>query len=327
MLFSFITVCQPAFAGWQDSTLNPLEEFEEFTVDTVVTTLSSSSHVSPTSSKESGGIYWTLTLLFFTILAGVFVRYKYTRQFRSVFLVFSVAILGFYAGACPCAIQSLQNNILLVSGKTVNWHSLIYFAGLIPVTYLFGRVFCGWICQLGALQEFIFQTSRFKLLQNKRSQQIMRKIRIAVVLLLVIQLLITGTNLYKHIDPFRVIYNFYSSYPVGWWLVAVLVISSFLIYRPFCKTICPVGLLLGLISKIPGASVLGVKESCITCKRCNNQCSIRAITHENKVSILDNQECIRCGECLNGCVKDALSFSRNSQKHPSKVKCKATGNI
>lgn len=321
-LILFVIFYLPSAAQGPDSNQHALDQFEDFSTDTVVTSLSSSGPASVaahTSSHEPGHFYWVVAVLAITVIAGIFVRFANTRPFRSLFLVASVVVLGFYAGACPCPIQSMQHGVLALSGTPVKWHSLIYFAGLLPITYLFGRIYCGWICHLGALQELIFRTSGFRLLQGARSQLIMRIIRGIVLLALVIQLLVTQTYLFREIDPFPVVYNFYASHAIGWWLVGILVVSSFLLYRPFCKTICPVGLVLGWISKLPGASVLAAKDNCNACKRCNNQCSIRAITRDGNVSKLDNQECIRCGECLNGCPRDAMGFSFKSKKHPSRT--------
>ena len=80
---------------------------------------------------------------------------------------------------------------------------------------------------------------------------------------------------------------------LGWVLLAALLVASVLIHRPFCKTVCPIGLLLGWVSKIPGASVLGPGDHCLGCSACNGACRINAITREAKASVLDNQECIR----------------------------------
>lgn len=264
---------------------------------------------------------WAIGILLVTVLAGILVRFKHTRNLRTVFLVASLAILGFYKGACPCPIQSLQNTAFFIMGQDVKWQSLIYIIGLIPITYLFGRVFCGWICHLGALQEFIFGSSRLKLLQNAKAQKIMRIIRIIALTVLVVQVFITKTNLYKKIDPFAVIFNFYSIHITGYILAGILVISSIFIYRPFCKTFCPIGLILGWVSKIPGASVLGTKSNCLSCMSCNNNCKIRAITHYNKTSILENQECIRCGDCMDGCKKSSISFYFKGKKHAEKIEC------
>jgi polyferredoxin len=264
---------------------------------------------------------WAIGILLITVLAGILVRFRQTRNLRTVFLVASLAILGFYKGACPCPIQSLQNTAFYIMGLDVKWQSLVYIAGLIPITYLFGRVFCGWICHLGALQEFIFGSSRLKLLQNAKAQKIMRIIRIVALTALIVQVIITQTNLYKKIDPFAIIFNFHSISITGYVIAGILVISSIFIYRPFCKTLCPIGIILGWISKIPGASVLGTNSTCTSCSICSNNCKIRAITHDNKISILENQECIRCGDCLDGCKKNSITFYFKGKKHDEKTEC------
>lgn len=306
----------------QDSSTTYSDEFEEFKTDSAITTLSSP-EVKDHKKSSPSDIYWTSGVLLFTVLAGILIRFKKTRQLRSLFLVLSIIILGFYRGSCPCSIQSFQNGILLFTGNFIRWPSIILFLGLLLITYLFGRVYCGWICHLGALQEFIFNSSSFKLFQSDRSQKIMRYIRVTALFVLVSQLLVMQTNLYKTVDPFAVVYNFYSDYLIGWILVFIVIASSFVLYRPFCKTFCPVGLVLGWISKIPGASVLSVKQNCISCVKCNKGCTINAITRDSKISVLDNQECIRCGECLNGCPKDAISLSRKNRMHPAKVRLSA----
>lgn len=321
LLFTFLFLA-PLISFSQDSSLNSPDEFEEFTNDSAVINLSSPTLSSQHKKSSSTDLYWTLSVLGFTVLAGVFVRYKSTRQLRSLFLILSIAILGFYRAGCPCSIQSFQNGILLLTGNFIRWPSLILFPGLLIVTYFFGRVYCGWICHLGALQELIFKTSTFRLFQSERSQKIMRGIRITALVTLISQLLITHTNLYKQIDPFAVIFNFYSNNFIGWMLVAIVAASSFFLYRPFCKTLCPVGLALGWVNKIPGSSVLGVKPNCTPCQLCNRSCSINAITHDSKISKLDNQECIRCGECLISCKKDAITFFKKNKQHRSVIECK-----
>jgi len=267
---------------------------------------------------ERKGYMWSIGVLLFTILAGILVRFKQTRNFRTAFLVASIVILGFYRGACPCPIQSLQNTVFIFMGLDIKWQTLIYFVGLIPISYFFGKVFCGWICHLGALQEFIFMSSKFKLFQSEKAQKVMRYIRIVALIALIVQIVITQTNLFKKIDPFAIIYNFHSTYIVGWILVAILIVSSIFMYRPFCKTLCPIGLILGWISKIPGASVLGANHKCSSCISCNNSCAINAITRDSSFSVIDNQECIRCGDCLDGCKNSSLSFHFKSKKYESK---------
>lgn len=151
----------------------------------------------------------------------------------------------------------------------------------------------------------------------------MRAIRIVFLIALIVQLIITKTNIFKHYDPFKVAFNLIGTNTLSWVLLALLLVSSVFIYRPFCKTVCPIGLILGWISKIPGASVVGTNGSCTGCTSCNSNCKINAITRTKKYSKLDNQECIGCGECVSSCKKNALGFFRNNKNnHHDKIACK-----
>lgn len=268
-------------------------------------------------------LYWVLVILVFTILAGVFVRHEKTRNYRGLFLLASLLILGFYRGACPCPIMSLHHTLFAVFGINANWIGMIWILALLPITYFFGKVWCGWICHLGALQEFIFLPGKIKIMQSKKAQNIMRYIRTFLLIALIVQIAITQSNIFKTIDPFKVAFNLRATNAVGWILLGLLLLSSVFIYRPFCKTVCPIGLILGWISKLPGASIIAPNKSCVACKSCFTNCDIKAITRDSNISQIDNQECIACGKCTTECKKEAMSFVRNSKQYGSKSICKA----
>ena len=270
------------------------------------------------AKNRKSALYWVLGSLFFTILAGIFVRFRETRYLRGIFLITAIIVLGFYHGACPCPIMSFQNLILMGVGADVHWQKIIWFVALIPITYLLGKVWCGWICHLGALQEFIFLPGRLNILKSEKSQKIMRMIRIVLLVVLIAQLIITRTNYLVKIDPFKVAFNLFSTNITGYILLILLLISSIFIFRPFCKMICPIGLVLGWISKIPGASVIGVNNEYNACDLCSSACKINAITRDNKSSAIDNQECIACGECIDSCPQKGLSFFRKGKKGKDK---------
>lgn len=258
--------------------------------------------------------YWAFGILMFTILAGIFARFKTTRLLRPLFLLAAIVILGFYRGG-PFIISSFHNTYLFLTNTTDKWPAIVLFLGIIPITYFFGRVLCGWICYLGAIQEFLY-INRIKIFQTEKAQKIMRRIRYVVFALLLIRLTITNVIEWSIVCPFKVILNLYSTNTTGYILLGILLVSSLFIYRPFCKILCPVGLFLGWITKIPGASVLGIKPSCAGCKTCSTVCDINAITREKNISKLDNQECIMCGNCMSDCrIKSIQPFRKNREHH------------
>ena len=261
--------------------------------------------------------YWAVSILFFTMLAGFFVRHKKLRKLRPLFLLAAVVILGFYRGG-PGIISSFQNTYLFAIGATGKWTAMVLFLGVLVLTYFFGKVFCGWTCYLGAIQEFL-HIRKLEILYTEKAQKIMRIIRYVILGLLLIQLTITQGIEWSKIGPFKVIFNLYSPNITGYILLGILLVSSLFIHRPFCKMVCPAGLIFGWITKIPGASVLGITNSCAGCKTCNTACNINAITREGKTSKLDNQECIMCGECMNDCKIESIKPFKNTKNHHGKI--------
>lgn len=310
----------------QDEEFAPLEqqtdgdEFEEFSKSNEFQELSddeffefSNDHI-PGAATKADSIWanrnFTLSILVLvlTLIAGILVRFKTTRKLKIFMLLGTMIYLGFINGACPCMISSFQNVVLYIVGVEVKPILMLWFLGLIPLTYFFGKVWCGWVCHLGALQEFIFRPGVLKVLQDRKSQVALKWIRIFTLAVLLVQIIITRTNLFIHYDPFKVAFNLFSANTLGYVLLVIMLVSSVLIYRPFCRGFCPVGLILGWISIIPGAAKLSKNDTCIDCKRCSNLCKQNAMIYENKKSLLDNEDCIFCGDCMNSCTLSSLEI-------------------
>ncbi len=240
------------------------------------------------------------------ILISLFIKNEKVRKLRPFVLLASLAYLGFYKGGCPCMIMSMENSMLIILGKTVKWTSIVLFVSLLPLTYFFGKIWCGWLCPLGALQEFLSASSKFKLLQSNKAQRNLRYLRVFFLIAFIVQTAITQTYLWGKIDPFKVAFNLTASNTIGVVLLILLFVTSILIYRPFCRGMCPVGLVLGWVTMIPGAKKITKKEACIDCRCCSNVCKTKAIVNENNKTILNAQDCIVCGDCFGSCKKDAL---------------------
>ena len=297
--------------GFVESTSDEdeLESFDEFESldDGEVVELA---EVGPSGGDHHRGFKFALVSLLFTVVAGFFVRFKRLRTLRTAFLLGSLIVLGFWNGGCPCPISSFQNLVLWTMNVDVKVHSLVWFVGLVPVTYVFGRVWCGWVCHLGALQEFLHKPSAIAALRSERAQRTMRWLRYGLFAALAVQLVVMKENLFIHIDPFKVAFNLRSFYLTGWILLAILLVSSLHLYRPFCRSACPVGLVLGWVSRLPHASKLGISDDCRTCKLCTAACAPQAIQTVNREIRVRYEDCIACGTCMDACRKECISLNR-----------------
>lgn len=281
-----------------------------------------SDSATPEPAKSTEPAWWESPmfvepLVIFIILGFIAwgMRYERFRKFKGLFLLASVFYLGFYRAACPCMISSFQNTVLLIVGQPVKWMTIIFFLMLLPASYLFGKVWCGWLCHLGALQEFLFRGHKIHILNSLKAQKLLKIIQIVSFAFLCAYLVLTKTNVWCTIDPFLVAYNLYSANLTGWILLGIMLLSSVLIDRPFCRAFCPVGLVLGWIALLPGARRLDkLSVNCINCPNCAKACNHHAMIHSHKKTYLNNQDCIMCGDCISSCKKTALKIQPNIKK-------------
>lgn len=251
-------------------------------------------------------------LIAFALITLISLGMKYPSfvRFRGLFLLAGLVWFGFYRGGCDCMIGSFQNLVLGIGGWKFAWVHLIWLGALVVATYLFGRIWCGWLCHLGGIQDFLFRSSKLKILSGARSQKYLRIIRYVILVLWVLQLIWLKQNFYCQYDPFKSLFNLIFTDGISVFLLMLLLVSSVLIYRPFCRMICPVGVILGWISLLPGARRVRIKDGCVNCGSCSKGCEMHAIRKTSEKTSIDSENCIACGECTTicrkGCIKNDI---------------------
>lgn len=285
-------------------------EFEEATFEEVV-------DAEPLVNKSNKRLLVVVLSLFLaTALAGILVEYPKLRNLRYLFLLASLAVVGFgFGGSCPCMLKSFDNTLLFITGNEVKWASLVLFIGLIPLTYVFGRVWCGWICHFGALQEFIHKNSKWNFWKTPKAQKVLFGVQIGVFAIWVLWLLIAQTSYICKYDPFVKIFNLNINGIVNYIIVGFLIILSLFVNRPFCRAICPIGFVLGWVARIPYARRLHIKDFCIGCSKCKTRCDKGAIVGEKSIKHrVDANACIFCGECMSECPQQGFTTHEVKQK-------------
>lgn len=268
--------------------------------------LTNESNASPSNSLKD--VFTIQNILYLVLLLLGLVLYILKKfQFRYLLLLFSLAILGFYFGGCSCPVGSIEKMFLNPIGSKVFIASTFILAAVTVITLFKGRVFCGWVCPHGALQEFLYQ----KKIAIKISSSLDRKLKYLkyVVLVLVVALALTlGTGILCTFEPFKSIYNLSAT---GFVLIIVILTLAFsvFIYRPWCRYICPFGAYLGIVSFIGNKLHLvnsNVTNSCVLCKSCLRTCPANAIYDRDDHYEIDCKECFTCGDCFSCCPKNKL---------------------
>lgn len=244
----------------------------------------------------------TLLYIILIILSLIFVSLKFYKL-RFFTLLFSLIVLGFYFGGCLCPISYI-GKLFSVQFLSITFYIFLSLVIFISIVTLFkGRVFCGWVCPHGALQEFIYKIKTNKV---QKIEKYLKYLKYLILIIIIFLSFVYSQNYFCEIYPFKVLYNFSGT---GLILVFALIILFFsiFIYRPFCRFICPFGAYLGLISKLGEKLHLrkvNVTSSCIKCKKCSKECNANSIYEDDDCYKIDTKECFVCGDCEDSCPKN-----------------------
>ena len=217
---------------------------------------------------------------------------------RNLTLLFGLWYLGFTEKAYVSFITF--SNIMLVRFTPVSdyiqWYLLIVLVFIIAIGW--GRIYCGWICPFGAIQEFLNRAPLKRDLPPK-ADGLLKYLKFLLLPIIITGLLITRDVSFGNYEPFATIFSF-SGTPFHWAFLALVLILSLIISRPFCRYLCLIGAVQALISRW-SLFKLRVKEDCNNCGLCVKSCPVGAISTGLKKVRINLFECIRCNRCAITC--------------------------
>jgi polyferredoxin len=237
----------------------------------------------------------------------------------------------------------LEIDPLLALGTALATHTL--YAGmllsllvLIPTIFL-GRFFCGWVCPFGALHTFFSRLFR----PLKREEQVEAdryrplyalKYYVLAVFLVLAAFGVTQVGL---LDPIALLtrstatavfpavgaatggrilgtWTFHLAWLMGGILILLLLLNAVL-PRFFCRVLCPLGALLGVVSRFSLFRVHKNSEKCNECEQCLVNCHGAADPH----GTLRKSECYVCLECRETCPTGVITFQALPPEEDVKV--------
>ncbi len=232
---------------------------------------------------------------------------------------------GMNCYSCPgalfsCPIGSLQAT-LSARGFLISMYAVGF---MVLFGTVLGRAVCGFLCPFGLIQDLLYRIPFKRKIGKLRYEKPLRLLRVLVLTLFVILLPLLAVDITglgkpwfcKLICPVGtleagvplVLANSMIRGAIGFlytWKVLLLLLTlliSIVIYRPFCRYLCPLGLVYGLFNRFAFYRYEIDSERCTLCGLCQKRCKLDIAVFKNPNSI----DCIRCGECITSCPENAI---------------------
>ena len=238
----------------------------------------------------------------------------------------NLCVPGLNCYSCPGAVGSCPIGAMQAVIGSWNFRFAFYAAGfLMFVGALAGRFVCGWLCPFGLVQDLLHKIPFVKKIDTFKGDRLLRRLKYVILIVFVILLPmflvdVLGQGLpyfCKYICPagtleggiLLVLFNKSMRSALGWlyaWksvLLIVTVILSVIIYRPFCKYICPLGAVYSVFNPISVFRYRVDKEKCTGCGACAKVCKMQV----DPVKNANHPECIRCDACKKACPAKAIT--------------------
>lgn len=271
-----------------------------------------------------------LWVIFLSVVFALLKKGKISAQNRKWIYVAAVGLFGVFLGSDPSPMGTVKDAVVLLGSRGVIFPPrLVAFGIFILMVVLANKFICSWGCQLGTLQDLIFRLNRDSrdrkglYGQAKIPFPISNSARILFFLLLTSIAFIWATDIVGPIDPFKVFKPQVMGMASGLFVAIILVLSLF-VYRPWCHFFCPFGLISWLAEKI---SIFGIKvdyDKCVSCEACSEACPstvMDAILKQDRVV----PDCFSCGTCIEVCPANAISFECGKRPRPPAAKFSEQG--
>lgn len=206
----------------------------------------------------------------------------------------------------------------------VHESNIVLAVAVLAVAFVGRGFFCGWLCPFGALQEWIHAASarlvrRVPHLRRaprrpvpawvRRVDRVARYARYGVLIWAVGGAAVSGVLVFRDVDPWHALVTLAEiQFGVGAGLLALTLLLSTVVERPWCRYACPLGAVQGLVGKLSPVRIERQAASCAGCDLCTKACPMGIEVHT--ATRVSHTSCIGCLECVAACPsRDALGVT------------------
>ena len=225
-------------------------------------------------------------------------------------------------------LQMMPATLRLIGGAALG--NIAVVLGILLVALLAGRIYCSVICPLGVFQDIVLWLRRTlsrifpksKALRKRfRFNRECRWVRYPVAALVIAGIITSLQIVVALIEPYsaygRMVRSITGDGPAPLLIAAgvtfvAIVLCAWLWGRAYCNTICPVGTILGCVSRYQFFGVRVDEDKCIKCGACSRICKSSCI--EEGTLKIDYSRCVDCFDCIGACKQGAIGFGKTARK-------------
>ncbi len=231
------------------------------------------------------------------------------KIFRIGYLLFTLGFIGWFAQGQLSIVNITASIEALAAGNDLSFlladpMTVILWIFVGVTLLVWGRgSFCGWLCPFGAFQELVsLIATRLGLKRRRLRASIDRPLKrikylVLAAVIATIWLAPASTEIAVEVEPFKTAISLYFArdWPYVGWAVGLLALSI-LVYRGYCRYICPLGAALAVFDPLRRWGWIARREACGTpCQTCRHRCEYQAIAPAGKVAY---SECFQCLDCV-----------------------------
>lgn len=243
----------------------------------------------------------------------------------------SLCVPGLSCYSCPGALGSCPIGSLQAVLASRNYSFSFYLTGFfLFIGALLGRFVCGWLCPFGLFQDLLYRIPVIKKIKRVPGDKWLRFVKYGILLIFVILLPMVVLDVVGQGEPWFCKWICPSGTLMAGWplifanngirqaagllfvwknfILIMVILLSVVIFRPFCKYLCPLGAIYGFFNRVSFCHLKIDRSRCVKCHDCSRACNMNIHVEENP----NSRECIRCGNCISACRKNAISIDLGS---------------
>ena len=216
----------------------------------------------------------------------------------------TMCVPGLNCYSCPAATGACPIGAFQAVVGSSKFKFTYYITGFfILLGVLLGRFICGFLCPFGLIQDLLNKIPFPKKIRTFRGDKLLRKLKYVILLVFVVLMPLFVVDIMGQGSPYfcklicpagtlegglpLVLLNKSMRSAVGWlyvWKNTILVITiilSIIIYRPFCKYICPLGAFYSVFNKVSVFRYRVDAEKCVHCGKSAKACQMEVNPVEN----------------------------------------------